>query len=253
MYWNQTAVYHLRQASATTKEAEVIKAIRHTSEHYHIRYYSDLPDAGKALVKAKMARVLTINVLDAFHKSRPPSMPLLYNWQKGDREIRMTASACSFLQRHGGALETLANYHWADFLESRNRLAPRIIQKVERDGPRRPSLAKYLQILMQDERGECFYCGKTFGTSVLPTVDHVIPRSFLLEDPLWDLVLACARCNNEKSDWLPEAIFLERLVNRNGSRLRAQMGGGASLIGAQDLPRLYEAAISLEWPRFWAP
>ena len=82
------------------------------------------------------------------------------------------------------------------------------------------------------------------------TVDHVIPWSFLLEDDLWDLVLACYRCNSTKSDWLPDHAFIEKLLLRNRELSRA----GISLaIGEPEIERLYEVAISVEWPRSWSP
>jgi hypothetical protein len=33
----------------------------------------------------------------------------------------------------------------------------------------------------------------------------------LLDDPLWDRVLACTACNSAKSDWLPDRRFVEKL------------------------------------------
>jgi hypothetical protein len=40
----------------------------------------------------------------------------------------------------------------------------------------------------------------------------VIPWSFMLSDPLWDLVLSPASCNLAKSDVLPDARYLEKLA-----------------------------------------
>jgi CRISPR/Cas system Type II protein with McrA/HNH and RuvC-like nuclease domain len=97
---------------------------------------------------------------------------------------------------------------------------------------------------------QCFYCEATLGEHLAPTVDHVIPWSFLLEDDLWDLVLACSRCNSAKSDWLPERVFIEKLLVRNRDLSRV----GISLaIGELEIERLYEAAVSVEWPRSWSP
>jgi CRISPR/Cas system Type II protein with McrA/HNH and RuvC-like nuclease domain len=87
-----------------------------------------------------------------------------------------------------------------------------------------------------------------FGTGHVPTVDHVIPWSFLLEDDLSDLVLACATCNGKKSDWLPTDGFIHKLIARN----RALARNGISMaISESEIDRLYQAAISVEWPRFW--
>jgi hypothetical protein len=72
----------------------------------------------------------------------------------------------------------------------------------------------------------------------------------LLEDDLWDLVLACRKYNSAKSDWLPNHTFIEKLLIRN----RDLSHDGISLaIGEPEVERLYEAAISVEWPRSWSP
>ena len=97
----------------------------------------------------------------------------------------------------------------------------------------------------------CFYCEAPLGEQRAPTVDHVIPWSFLLEDDLWDLVLACSKCNSAKSDWLPDSrLHSKSLLRRNRDLSRS----GISLaIGEPEIERLYEAAISVEWPRSWSP
>ncbi|HEX5274185.1 MAG TPA: HNH endonuclease signature motif containing protein [Candidatus Rubrimentiphilum sp.] len=254
MYWNQVVVYHLRQAASISKESEVIRLISKTSRDYGIRTFSELPEPGKGKIRAKMARILTINVLSAFHVSKPPDMPRLYDWSKGRAQIALTSEAHEFLRSNSAVLELIANYHWATFLEACNRLAPKVIQKVATDGARRGSLVPYLRILAEESAQQCFYCGDGFENGRGAVVDHVIPWSFLLEDPIWDLVLSCARCNSAKSDWLPENTFIDRLVRRNQGALRSRLQGKASMLfGAEDIERLYQAAISLEWPRFWSP
>jgi hypothetical protein len=194
-----------------------------------------------------MSKLLPVNVLSAFHSSRPLRMPLLYSWKPGQNAVTITPEAHSFLISQAPAVELIANFHWAEFLENCNRLAPRIVQKVSREGAARRPLERYLKILLADSHA-CFYCQSTFSEHLVPTVDHVIPWSFLLEDDLWDLVLACSRCNAGKSDWLPSDIFIRKLLLRNRGLSRV----GISLtISEAEIERLYQAAISVEWPRFW--
>ena len=196
-----------------------------------------------------MSKLLTVNVLSAFHASQPPGMPPLYRWEPGQDYVALAPGTHVFLKTQAAALELVANFYWAEFLEGCNRLAPRIVQKVSRDGARRKSLQKYLNILREESNVQCFYCEASLSEK-RTTVDHVIPWSFLLEDDLWDLVLACSRCNSAKSDWLPDRAFIEKLLSRNDELRRA----GISLaIGEPEIERLYEAAISVEWPRSWSP
>jgi hypothetical protein len=142
LYWSQTVVYHLRQASSLTREASAVKLIRKTSVEHKTRELSALPASARQALDARMSRLLTVNVLAAFHTSKPPRMPPLYEWKPGWDHIALTSAALDFLRQHAQALELIANFYWAEFLENCNRLAPRIVQKVSRDGRRRRSLRK---------------------------------------------------------------------------------------------------------------
>jgi hypothetical protein len=86
-------------------------------------------------------------------------------------------------------------------------------------------------------------------------VDHVIPWSFLLTDPPWDLVLACSTCNLEKSDILPQRDYLDKLngVHQRRTSLSPARGFSPLYLPADELMRFYEAAINVEWPSGWVP
>ena len=255
LYWNQTVVFRLRQAATIKAEPEVVRRIRSASTSNAVRRLSDLNQSVRSKLDREMARVLTINVLDAFHRSKPASMPVLFSWNHGDTAIAMTDNAIAFCKANANALETIANHWWARYLERVNMLAPLIIEKVERNGAERGSLAKYLKILMETDEPRCFYCERPLSTRSTTHVDHVIPWSFLLTDPLWDLVLACSVCNLSKSDVLPDRDFLDKLAARSAQRARFALpsGIGSPLIAADEVERYFEAAVSVEWPRGWRP
>ncbi len=69
------------------------------------------------------------------------------------------------------------------------------------------------------QNGYCFYCGELLGVDCADTssihVDHVIPRTFLQHDDIWNLVLAHDSCNLAKSSLLPELPYLDKLYERN--------------------------------------
>lgn len=77
------------------------------------------------------------------------------------------------------------------------------------------------------QKGHCFYCFDAIhiasGAERLCQVDHLFPWSLgtvvggAPVDGVWNLVLACARCNgwHEKSDRPPAATYVERLHRRN--------------------------------------
>ena len=89
------------------------------------------------------------------------------------------------------------------------------ISKIDESTMRtRNSLVYYRDILFQEFENKCFYCGKPVSYGNVE-VDHFIPWSFIKDDKLWNFVLACPACNNNKRDKLADAIFLDRLVKRN--------------------------------------
>lgn len=255
LFWNQTIVFHLRQAATISKEPEVLSQIRKTSAASGVREFSRLPQAASVAIEISMARILTTDVLRRFHNNAPASMTPLFYWEPGTDHISLTDRARDFVVATYVVLDLIANHWWAGYLEKVNVLAPAIINKIQADGARRGSLAPYLAILEELDENRCFYCDRLFSEALRPSVDHVVPWSFLLADPLWDLVLACMECNLAKSDRLPERVFMDRLVEWNivrSHRHSAVFSASPSIESGQEY-RLYEAAISVEWPGFWCP
>jgi hypothetical protein len=253
LYWNQVVVHKLRQAAVISKESEVVREIRLVSERSGVRRYSDLPENVRNELADRIARVLTIDVLRRFHASKPDGLSELFSWRQGSAAIVLSPDACEFIFAHRAALEMIANYAWAEYLELCNRVTPRVLLKVSGE-IKRGSLAVYLPILLADGEHFCFYCKCEFDGRNGPHIDHVIPWSFALEDKLWDLVLCCKQCNAAKSDWLPDRTYIEKLIVRNTMLRRADLPDGVSaLAGEDDVMQLYEVAIATDWPRFWVP
>jgi hypothetical protein len=79
------------------------------------------------------------------------------------------------------------------------------------------------------QRGRCFYCFDTISVRARDTdlsdVDHFFPFTLMRAlgpaanlNGVWNLVLACRRCNRGKlgkSDLIPQVSLLERLHRRN--------------------------------------
>jgi hypothetical protein len=179
LYWTQTVVFRLRQASSLTKEPEAVQEIRRVATANRVRDLAHLAIAERTKLQIRLARVLPINVIDAFHASKRAAMPLLFN-RASKGSIRLSAGTPAFLRENAVAKQALANLWWASYLEKVNQLAPLIIQKVERDGARRTPVAKYFELLRSLDGPRCFYCERTVSGVVKGHVDHVIPWSFML-------------------------------------------------------------------------
>ena len=76
---------------------------------------------------------------------------------------------------------------------------------------RRPTKKQQVEILWK-QRGKCYWCEQKFGqhlvikrknkwkvTVLKPQFDHVIPLSYLQENPLRNFVAVCQFCNRWKS------------------------------------------------------
>ena len=255
LYWVQTVVFRLRQAPSLARESEIVRAIRGAAEREAVRDLGRLTACVRERLDRDMARILTINVLRAFHGSKPPDVPDLFAWGDGHDRIAMTDDAVAFVRAHSATLEAIANLWWARYLERVNMSAPKIIEKVERLGAKRSPLGRYLDILRRTDGSFCFYCDRELDERASVQIDHVIPWSFLLSDPLWDLVLACASCNGRKSDTLPTRAYLDKLDALGGRRAKLALPGtfASPFLSRHELDRFYDAALGVEWPSGWNP
>ena len=89
---------------------------------------------------------------------------------------------------------------------------------------RRKSITSARDALSGYQKGHCFYCFGSFSLSEIdpPDVDHFFPHSLKARwrggnlDGVWNLVLACRRCNRwGKSACVPSIKLLEQLSKRN--------------------------------------
>jgi hypothetical protein len=252
LYWTQTIVYHLRQAASLSKEPEVLQALRRAAAEAGTRRFGDLSDETRSRLLTSIAKTLKIDVLRRFHVGMPVGALPLFTVM--GESVEFSESAISFVRTNSITLEMIANHWRARFLEKVNRLAPAIIQKIEADGIRRSSLRWFYDRIKEVDAPICFYCTRPFSGESVRHVDHFIPWSFLLADPVWDLVFACVQCNLSKSDRLPSRSFIAQLDLLNARRLTVV----PDLMQRIPLPeggiaQLYEAAKSVEWPNAWIP
>lgn len=94
-------------------------------------------------------------------------------------------------------------------------------------GRDRISLAPARMALLDAFGARCFYC--QVPLSAMAPVDHVLPWSRVGLDGLANLVVACGRCNGDKSQTLPIPPIVERVL-------------------ARDPAMLERVAIELGWP-----
>ena len=84
LYWTQTVVFHLRQASTLAKEPEVLRALRTAASKANTRRLADLSDVERDSLAFSISKTLRINVLRLFHKRYSAGAPPLFSWDEGE-------------------------------------------------------------------------------------------------------------------------------------------------------------------------
>ena len=140
---------------------------------------------------------------------------IFYKNDEKNEQILVFPAAMRFFIENRFLLEKFVVLEWAKFLDH-IKTAPGIISKIEDPVFDRTSLKPQEKILRRFFKN-CFYCERDLENlpkDVKIHVDHFIPRSYIAEDELWNLVLSCSECNLNKSDSL--AIdFKNNLIRDN--------------------------------------
>ena len=85
-------------------------------------------------------------------------------------------------------------------------------------------------------------------------VDHFVPRTFIKDDKMWNLVLACPTCNLQKNDKLAENIYLDKLVERNKNIFLVNANAkDMNTYNAQNLRAVYYWAKMNGYNTTWQP
>ena len=85
---------------------------------------------------------------------------------------------------------------------------------------REQSGMKRLRIYMRD-KFRCQYCGEKKGAGEL-TLDHILPRSRGGDNSLLNIVTACLKCNNRKSNRTPREARMPLLTSQTALRVKLE-------------------------------
>jgi 5-methylcytosine-specific restriction endonuclease McrA len=85
---------------------------------------------------------------------------------------------------------------------------------------REASSMKRLRIYMRD-KFRCQYCGERKGVPEL-TLDHILPRSRGGDNSPLNIVTACLKCNNRKSNRTPEEARMPLLTSQSALRVKLE-------------------------------
>lgn len=218
-YWNQTIYFDLIQGSNLSKPPEFITEIKNQINLYYKRNNTKKPIHFERVKDIelnydKLIQILKQDVSWRFLKLENKIIPL-YKYHKGNDFLILKEQ--SILSDYSDVLFEVINFRWTQILENFNS-SPRIAKKVrilDFDTIKRNSLAKYKDYLDEyNKQRTCFICGNEIKNES-PSIDHVIPWSFLFSDDLWNLVYTHQSCNSRKSNIIPTEEDITRLEKRN--------------------------------------
>ena len=153
-------------------------------------------------------------------------------------ELRPGIAFC--FRKFHGFITRLAQDGWVRFVRERKQNKALLGNTSDLAqfmfGVDRASLIPYRELLVDLQKGKCFYCGKAKKTA---HVDHFIPWSWYSLDLGHNFVLACEVCNGQKRDMLAAPIHLKRWLIRN----EVNASGMSDYFTANTLPNDAEGSL----------
>ena len=231
-YWYQKYKFRMKQDFHETKTPMVMSTL---SEVFGEESTGDIKllkedkvKKAKELIQKRVfghAKNKTSMVIPKFQNVTVPNgverRKTFYDWSDSEQKITLNPEAYWFFRNNNQLLSRAVLAEWAKFLERVNYSMPKLVAKIDDPRADRGSLVSYRKMYLPFSK-ECFYC-KTGLKSGCIHVDHFIPWSYVFEDSAWNLVLACQRCNCEKSNALATCSFLDKLIIRNEELLDSKI------------------------------
>lgn len=232
-YWHQILKYKIKQNFNSEKPPLIVKIIKDIFEkdydpkdtYRDVEFHQkdNILHAENEIAKSCFREVIPRfqNITNGIHVQ---SNEIFYEQRKNS--ILVKPKAILFFRENYILLYKAIILEWSKFLEKINRRLPMLISKIESDEIRRSSLEGPYKILRK-HFDTCFYCENKLSSERRDVhVDHFIPWSYVFENEIWNLVLACEGCNNNKRDSL---YPIERIIERNTKHINAIEGLPESL------------------------
>jgi hypothetical protein len=234
-YWPLTVTFRVRQATDPTRDPVIMRFIREEvstlglGSSYRFQDFREKhADCYRRLLEKCCANEGCFDeVIPRFHNVRRGREPIERIYAQEGDGVTLNDGAGQFLTSHHRVLNLLAIGGWVKFTEQYS-FAPRLYEKIAGIPPERKQ-ERYRAFLVAFQGTRCFYCDEE---STQLHIDHVVPWSFVLEDRIWNLILACRDCNCTKSDRTPDNEMLLKLTSRNSALIRCLQTGELPLDGA---------------------
>lgn len=132
-----------------------------------------------------------------------------------DDAIELKPGVAYGLARLAGLLKPALEIMWVEDVRRMNKFLDAEVPDVAGHlfGRERAALAAVREPFREAFGPHCFYCRTHLPTN--NPIDHVLPWSLVGIDGLTNLVLACARCNGDKSGALPAVRLVDQVLQRD--------------------------------------
>lgn len=259
IYWNLVLKHGIRQQPVIQRSngTYLEQALTAITGKYNISGeipFESISDKAKIEVCKRVKSKCKINVVGALYGD---TKGLFYSFSRREEWLQFNSQMYEFVCKHKLAIEKINYYEWAKYLERINddSVMDHLLTKIDKSSERE-NLSIYREILFEEfENEKCFYCDKKLSNDGKKThVDHFVPRAFIKDDKMWNLVLACPTCNLKKNDKLAASIYLDKLLDRNKKIIlinaKAKDMGNYS---AQNLRAVYYWAKINGYNTIWQP
>lgn len=215
-YWHQISKYKIQQNPNPRRLPLLVQIIHNIfGKGNSSRNFDSIEEGIKIKAEAEIEKKCFREVIPRFQKiegvadtDRP-----FYTYNMRSHTISVKPQALEFFKNNHSVLYNAIVLEWAKFLEKINLGLPMLISKIERDEVQRKTPQKFKKIL-QIYFDRCFYCENRLSPEI-SDAEHFIPWSFIFDNEIWNLVLACQSCNSNKSDLLYPFEFVTKIVDRN--------------------------------------
>jgi 5-methylcytosine-specific restriction endonuclease McrA len=215
-YWNQTVFFDLQQSPNPIKPPELYTYVKQVISKYQSEYGFQpvLFDKVDEKVSIDINKVSKIIKKDVCHRFLKVSGKEYYLYDLDRKNLLIKVHNPILLKEYSDFFFEMINYRWTQILENFNS-SPRISKKVriiDFKEIKRTSLQKFHKYLNKLEVN-CSVCNKPLHDK--PSIDHVIPWSYMYSDDLWNLVYTHRKCNSSKSNRIVSESEIIQLENRN--------------------------------------
>lgn len=211
-YWYLTVQHKIRQGNASIYRDGKKTSVERVFDKFFLRYPALTPDISFEAIDEKIRHKMVTEIKNRCKRYVIGAVygdtdGTFYSFHLSKEILKFHPDVLAFLKKYEYILLKLNHYEWIKFLEKVNKEEDSYALAKKLDyATKRTNLKVYRNLLYDTfHRHDCFYCGRKLKSI---EVDHFIPWSFVRNDKLWNLALACPNVTTASEiAYLPDIIL----------------------------------------------